>query len=189
MAQPASARVAGIIARSDNERGFWWSPSNQKIYGISGSSRAIDFTLGDSNARANLLNESEVSTIIHQDGYRLWGNRTCSSDPKWAFLSVRRTADMIHESLQRAHLWAVDQNISRNYVSSVVESVNAYMRHLKEIGAILGGECWADPELNTPENLAAGKVYFDFDFTPPAPAEQITFRSHLVDNYFEEVVK
>ena len=93
MAQPASARVAGIIARSDNERGFWWSPSNQKIYGISGSSRAIDFTLGDSNARANLLNESEVVTIIHQDGYRLWGNRTCSSDPKWAFLSVRRTAE------------------------------------------------------------------------------------------------
>ena len=25
-----------------------------------------------------LLNENEVATIIQEDGYRLWGNRTCS---------------------------------------------------------------------------------------------------------------
>lgn len=185
--QPASGRVAGLIARSDNERGFWWSPSNQEIYGITGTARPVDFTLGDVNARANYLNENEVATIIRQDGYRLWGNRSCSSDPKWAFLSVRRTADMINDSLQRAHLWAVDRNITRTYVEDVVEGVNAYLRHLKHIGAILGGECWADPELNSPDQIAQGKVYFNFDFTPPYPAEHITFRSQLVNNYIEEI--
>ena len=71
-----SARVAGVIARSDNERGFWWSPSNREIGGILGTARPIDFALGDSNARANLLNEREIATVIRQDGYRLWGNRT-----------------------------------------------------------------------------------------------------------------
>lgn len=186
--QPASARVAGVIAKSDAERGFWWSPSNREIYGIVGTTRDVAFALGDANARANLLNEANVATIIRQDGYRLWGNRTLSMDPKWAFLSVVRTADMIHESLLRAHLWAVDRNITRTYVQDVVEGVNAYLAHLKATGAILGGTCWADPELNTPANLAAGKVYFDFDFTPPAPAEHVTFRSRLVDDYFEEVV-
>jgi len=93
MNQPASARVAGIISKSDNERGFWWSPSNREMYGILGTARKIDFALGDVNSRANYLNENEVTTIIHKDGYRLWGNRTCSSDPKWAFLSVVRTAE------------------------------------------------------------------------------------------------
>jgi hypothetical protein len=186
--EPASARVAGMIAKSDAERGFWWSPSNREMYGIIGTTRAVDFALGDANARANLLNEQNVSTIIRQDGFRLWGNRTLASDPKWAFLSVVRTADMINESLLRAHLWAVDRNITKTYLEDVVEGVNAYLSHLTQIGAILGGKCWADPDLNTPTNLAAGKVFFDFDFTPPTPAEHVTFRSRLVNDYFEEVV-
>ncbi|MGZ4953586.1 MAG: phage tail sheath subtilisin-like domain-containing protein [Methylobacter sp.] len=185
--QPVSSRVAGMIAKSDNERGFWWSPSNREIYSIAGTSRSISFSLGDVNARANYLNENEVATIIQKDGYRLWGNRTCSSDPKWAFLSVVRTADMIHESLLAAHVWAVDRNITKTYLTDVVEGVNAYLRHLVSVGAVLGGECWADPDLNTPDQIAQGKVYFDFDFTPPYPAEHITFRSHLVNDYIAEL--
>lgn len=187
ISSPNSARIAGLIAKSDNERGFWWSPSNREIYGVIGTSRAIGFALGDPNSPANFLNENEVATIIQKDGYRLWGNRTCSADPKWAFLSVVRTADMIHESLQRAHMWAVDRNITKTYLEDVTEGVNDYLRHLTNVGAILGGRCWADPDLNTPDQIAQGKVYFDFDFTPPFPAEHVTFRSHLVNDYIEEL--
>lgn len=186
--QPSSARVAGIIAKSDNERGFWWSPSNREMFGITGTSRQIDFTLGDANSRANLLNENEVTTIIRKDGFRLWGNRTTSSDPKWAFINVRRTADMINESLLRAHMWAVDRNISRNYIDAVLESVESYLRELKALGAIINGSVWVDPDLNTPEAIAAGHVYFDFDFSANPPAEHITFRSHLVNDYLVEVL-
>ena len=187
--EPVSPRVAGLIAKIDNDRGFWWSPSNQTMNGILGTHRPIDFALGDPNARANYLNENEVTTIIQEDGYRLWGNRTCSSDPRWAFLSVRRTADMINESLLCAHLWAVDRNITKVYVEEVTEGVNAYLRHLKAQGAILGGKCWADPDLNTPQSIQDGKIYFNFDFTPPYPAEHVIFRSHLVDDYIVEVFK
>lgn len=183
----ASPCVAGLLAKSDNERGFWWSPSNQNVNGIIGTARPIDFTLGDPNSRANLLNEKNVATIIRQDGYRLWGNRTLSSDPKWAFLCVRRTADIINDSLLRAHLWAVDRGITKQYVAEVQEGVNAYLRHLTTIGAILGGQCWADPDLNTPDQIAQGKVYWDFDFTPVYPAEHLTFRSHLVNDYISEI--
>lgn len=183
----SSPRVAGLIAKVDNELGFWWSPSNQLINGIVGTERPIDFVLGDASSRANLLNEQDVATIIRQDGYRLWGNRTCSSDAKWTFLCVSRTGDIINDSLLRAHLWAVDRGITKNYVTDVIEGVNAYLRHLTSIGAILGGSCWADPDLNTADQIAAGKVYFDFDFTPTYPAEHITFRSHLVDTYISEV--
>jgi hypothetical protein len=185
--EPASARVCGMIAKSDNDRGFWWSPSNQPVNGIMGTARPIDFKLGDANARANLLNEQEVTTIIRQDGYRLWGNRSTAADPKWAFLSVRRTADIIAESLQRAHLWAVDRNITTTYVEDVTDGVNDYLRSLVAQNAILGGRCWPDPDLNTPANISQGKVYFNFDFTPPYPAEHITFRSQLVNDYVEEV--
>lgn len=178
--KPPSPFVAGLIAKIDSEQGFWQSPSNKEINGIVGTSRAIDFTLGDTSCRANHLNENEVTTIIHQNGYRLWGNRTCSNDERWAFLPVRRTADLINDSLLRAHLWAVDRNITKTYIDDVIEGVNSYLASLKAQGAIISGKCYATPELNTPANIASGKVYFDFEFTPPYPAEQITFRSHLV---------
>lgn len=183
----SSPRVAGLIARIDNELGFWWSPSNQIINGIQGTARTIDFVLGDKSSRANLLNENEVATIIRQDGFRLWGNRTCSSDQKWAFLCVVRTADIINDSLLRSHLWAVDRGITKQYVNDVIEGVNAYLRNLVSLGAILGGTCWADPDLNTADQIADGKVYFDFDFTPVYPAEHITFRSQLTNDYISEV--
>lgn len=184
---PASPCVAGLIAKSDNDRGFWWSPSNQAINGIVGTVRPVDFTLGDANARANLLNEAGVATIIRHDGHRLWGVRSLSDDPKWMQLNVRRTADLINDSLLRAHLWAVDRNISATYIEDVTEGVRAYLRSLVNIGAILGGDCWADPDLNTPDQIAQGKVYFDFDFTPAYAAEHITFRSQLTNDYLVEI--
>ncbi|RPE72542.1 hypothetical protein EDC62_0233 [Tibeticola sediminis] len=184
---PVSSHVAGLIAKIDNERGFWASPSNNPLLGIERAARPIDFGLGRVDSEANLLNEPGVATLIRERGIRLWGNRTCSADPKWAFLSVRRTADMIQESLLQAHLWAVDRAIGKAYVRDVQESVSAYLRHLKSVGAILGGRCWLDEELNSPANIAAGKVYFDFDFTPPAPAERVTFRSHLVADYAADI--
>lgn len=185
--QPASARVAGLISKSDNERGFWWSPSNQEILGITGTARPIDFVMGDSNCVANHLNENNVATIIHQDGYRLWGNRTPATDIKFAFLCVRRTADMVAESLLAAHLWAVDRGITRTYMEDVRDGVDMYLRHLQKVGAILGGSCWVDREINSADQIMQGIVYWDYDFTPVYPAEHLVFRSHIVDDYIEEI--
>ncbi|HDZ3742997.1 TPA: phage tail sheath subtilisin-like domain-containing protein [Vibrio cholerae] len=185
--RPYSARAAGLRARIDAEKGFWWSKSNQEIYGIVGTSQPVDWALGDPNTTANMLNENKVSTIIREGGFRHWGNRTCSTDPKWSFEQTRRTADMINDSVQRSYLWAVDRNITKTFVDDVISGVNAYLRELKALGAILGGECWADKELNTPATIQKGIVYFDFDFCPPYPAEHIVFRSRLNNAYLEEV--
>ncbi|WP_461210387.1 phage tail sheath subtilisin-like domain-containing protein [Desulfocurvus sp. DL9XJH121] len=188
VARPASGRVSGMISGRDNERGFWWSPSNQTMNGIVGVSRPVDFSLSDVNSQANFLNENEVATIIHRDGYRLWGNRTTASDPLFAFLSVRRTCDMVYESIEEALLWAMDRPMSANLIHDVQESVAAYLRHLTAQGALLGGTCWLDEELNTKELLMAGKLYLDFDLEPPAPLEHLTFRAHRENGYYEELV-
>ena len=186
--QPASARVAGLIAKMDSENGFWWSPSNQTLNGVVGAGRPVGFNMSDPNSEANLLNEKSVATIIHKNGYRLWGNRTCATDPMWAFLSVRRTADMIYESIEEAFLWALDRPMSANLVVDIKETVNAYLRHLKAVGAILGGECWLDPGLNSKEQLMAGKLFLDFDIEPAGPLERLTFRAHRNNGYYEELV-
>ncbi|WP_316202969.1 MULTISPECIES: phage tail sheath C-terminal domain-containing protein [unclassified Bradyrhizobium] len=185
--EPASPRVAGLIARVDNVSGFWESPSNKEVYGMGGISRPIDYAYGDKNSRANILNENQIATFIRDDGWYLWGNRTCSADEKFAFLSVSRTADMIDISIAKAHRWAVDRSITKNYLDDVTASVKAYMRQLKTKGAILGGDCWVDPEFNTEADITQGHVTFSYDFTPPYPAERVTFRSHLVSDYIRNL--
>jgi uncharacterized protein len=186
--EDAAPYAAGAQARSDNERGFWWSLSNQEIFGINSLDAPVDWELGNQSSLANILNEGNVATFIREGGFRLWGNRTGSIDQKWAFLCVRRTADIINDSILRAHLWAVDRNITKTYLEEVTESVNGYLRNLENQDAILGGKCWPDPELNSAANITQGKVFFNFDFTPPYPAEHVTFRSQLVNDYISELV-
>ncbi len=184
---PPSAHVAGLIAKTDVDRGFWWSPSNQTLSGIVGTSRPIDYAHGDPNSRANLLNEKGITTIIREDGFRLWGNLLATDDTRWQFLSVRRTADVLMDSLQEAHLWAVDRNITATYYSDVAESVNALIRRLVQREALIGGRCYASPDFNTPQDIALGHATFDFDFTAPYPAQHVTFRANLTDRYLTEV--
>jgi phage tail sheath protein FI len=188
VAYPTSPCVAGIISRMDNTKGFWWSPSNQEIYGITGMARPVDFNISDPNTQANYLNENEVATVIRHEGFRLWGNRTTSSDPNWAFLSVRRTADMVYESLEEAFLWAVDRPFSMNNIVEIAESVNAYLRHLRAVGAILNGKAWIDPTINTKDQMLQGILAVDFDIEPPAPIEHLRFRAHRNPDYYEELI-
>lgn len=188
--QPPSPYVAGLIAAADAAVGGAWAiPSNRLLSGISGTSRPVDFVMGDPNTRANQLNAQNVATIIREDGYRLWGPRTFSSDAKWQYLNVRRTADLVNQSILQSHLWAVDRGIRKNYVANVVEGVNRYLRRLKNPsrGAIVGGEAWADPEANPSDAIQNGNLTIDFEFTPVYPAERLTFRSRLTDRFIEEI--
>ena len=186
--QPTSPRVAGVISRMDNEKGFWWSPSNQILNGVTGMSRPIDFNISDRDSVANYLNRNEVATVIRYDGFRLWGNRMTTPDPLWAFISVRRTADAVYDSIERAFLWALDRPFSAQLLVDIADSVNTFLRHLVSVGAIIGGRCWLDPTLNTPDQLQQGKLYVDFDIEPPAPLEHLIFRAHRNGQYYEELV-
>lgn len=185
----ASASVAGLIARIDNEQGFWKSPSNETVNGIGGLGRPIDWSLGNANSRANLLNEAEVATFIREDGWRLWGNRTASDGALkgFEFLCVSRTADMVDLSIMKAHRYAVDRAITKAYFDDVKASVNAYLRQLRTRGAILGGECFVDPDYNQAADITAGHVTFSYDFTPSYPAEHVTFRSTITDAYIPSI--
>lgn len=56
------------------------------------------------------------------------------------------------------------------------------------VGALVGFKCWADPDLNTPEALEAGRVYFDYDWVETPTAEHITFRSMINNGYLSEIL-
>lgn len=181
--RPYSAFAAGLRARIDYEKGWWWSKSNQEVYNILGVEQVDEFILGERNCDANLLNMQNVSTLIRRAGFKHWGNRLCSSHPQWHFESVRRTADVIEDSIQEAMLAYVDRPLDRQNADDIIGTINAYMRRLVAEGAIFGGRAWLDPELNTAETLAAGELYINYDFGPKSPTELISMRVSVNNEY------
>ncbi|MGE8050612.1 phage tail sheath subtilisin-like domain-containing protein [Pseudomonas monteilii] len=186
--QPGSAWVAGLFAWTDTEYGFWASPSNKEFVGITGTTRSVEFLDGDDTCRANLLNNANIATIIRDDGYRLWGNRTLSSDAKWAFVTRVRTMDIVMDAILYGHKWAVDRSITATYVKDVTDGLQAFMRDLKNQGAIINFEVYADPVLNTASQLEQGKVYWNIRFTDVPPAENPNFRVEVTNQWLTEVL-
>lgn len=188
---PLSPFIAGLVARNDGENGFWSNPSNKEIKGIKKLKQDIEWSLSDPNSEANLLNEKGVATVIRHNGWRLWGARTLGKgnkkDDANKFLNVRRITDTINDSIAKSTIWAVDEDIIKNYIQDVLESVNNYLRNLRRDGAIVNGTAWVDPEENPPENIKEGKVIFSFDYSPVYPGEQVKFKSILTDKYLTEV--
>lgn len=185
---PGSAYAAGLFAQTDALFGFWASPSNKEIAGITGTSRPIEFLDGDDTCRANLLNAANIATIIRDGGFRLWGNRTLSSDPKWAFVTRVRTLDIVMDAILAGHKWAVDRSITKTYVKDVTDGLEAFMRDLKAQGAIVNFEVYPDPELNTASQLEQGRVYWNIRFTDVPPAENPNFRVEVTNQWITEVL-
>lgn len=185
---PGSAYAAGLFAWTDANYGFWASPSNKEIKGITGTSRPIEFLDGDATCRANLLNAANIATIIRDGGFRLWGNRTLSTDLKWAFVTRVRTLDIVMDAILAGHKWAVDRAITKTYVQDVTEGLRAFMRDLKTQGAIINFEVYPDPELNTESQLSQGRVYWNIRFTDVPPAENPNFRVEVTDEWITEVL-
>lgn len=185
--RPYSAIAAGHRCRIDNEKGVWWSKSNQPVYGVTGVEQLDDFEIDDPTCTTNQLNENQVSTIIRYSGFRHWGNYLCSTDPQWSFECVRRTADVIEDSIARAMMSDfIDRPIDAHLGDDMISTINAYLRKLTLQGAINGGRAWLDSELNTKESLAAGKLYIDVEFGPKSPCQTITLTYRINNDYTVE---
>lgn len=181
--RPASPRFAGVQAKVDKQSGFWWSLSNKPINGIGGVSRPIVY--GD---QTNYLNENHVNTTINLgEGWVTWGNRVATGIDLNKFMSVRRTMDFINEALEAAYLEFVDKPFSLANLKFMIESGNAFMKVLRAEGAILGGRVWLDPERNTNEEMAQGRVTLGVDFEPPAPMEDIRMITHRNISYYADL--
>jgi phage tail sheath protein FI len=174
-----------VTAAVDNEFGYWYSPSNKEITGITGVERPISAGVNDANSDANTLNAAGITTVFNSfgTGYRTWGNRNASFPTNTRpdnFISIVRIADVVHESLEKAALQFTDLPINQALADDIRETGNSFIRVLVGRGALIdGSKVVYDPADNTPEQLAAGNITFRIVFMGPTPAERITFKSIL----------
>ncbi|MGC0151045.1 phage tail sheath subtilisin-like domain-containing protein [Chromobacterium vaccinii] len=190
--QPLSARLAGVIAAKDLERGYWWSPSNTEIKGIVGLELDLSARIDDSQSDVNLLNSVGIVTVFNSfgSGFRAWGNRNANYPVEsglTTFISVTRTQDIIDESVRYFSLQHMDKPFDQMLVDTIVESINQFLRKLQGDGAVLGGECWYDPARQTEAELANGHALFSYKFTPPPPFERGTYESVLTGEYLATI--
>lgn len=186
--EPLSPRAAGLRAKVDLEKGFWWSNSNQEILGITGVERSLTARIDDPQSEVNQLNENGITTVFNNygSGLRLWGNRTAAwptvTDMS-SFENVRRTADVINESMRYFSQQFMDMPINQALIDALTESVNGYGRKLIGDGALVGFNCWYDPARNEATELSAGHLLLSYKFTPPPPLERLTFETEITSEY------
>lgn len=182
---PYSSFMAGVLAATDNELGFWNSPSNKEIKGIVGAERNISAALNDANADANKLNEAGITTIFNTfgTGIRTWGNRNASFPTNTSpdnFLSILRISDVVHESMENASLQFIDRPITQALIDAIRETGNSFIRTLIQRGALVSGSRVEFPkDVNTPTEIAAGHLTYDLIIMGSVPGERITFRSYI----------
>lgn len=186
--EPLSIRAAALRAKIDNDKGYWWSSSNQELIGVIGLERPLTARVDDASSEVNLLNENGITTVFNSfgTGLRLWGNRTAA----WPtvtemrnFENVRRTKDIIDESIRYSSLQFVDMPITDSLIDSITESVNLLIRKLIGDEALIGGECWYDQARNPQTELQLGHALFSYKMTVPLPLERGTFETEITSEY------
>lgn len=181
---PPSPYWAGILSASDNNRGFWFSPSNVVIQNILGVEVDLTAAINDSSTDTNQLNAAGICTVFQSygTGIRTWGNRSAAYPVETTpdnFIAVQRVKNVLHESIELSMLPFIDQPITLALIDSIRASVNGYINSLIQRGALIDGFCSYNADDNPPSQVADGQLVFQINMMPPTPAERITFNSLL----------
>ena len=175
----ASGSIAGAYARTDATRGVWKAPA--------GTSATLTGTLGPSvvlrDADNGPLNEKGVNVIrsLPGVGTAIWGSRTLrggvQTGDEYRYVSVRRLALFIEDSLDRGLTWAVFEPNDPALWARIRSTVSAFLDGLFRQGAFQGATAreaylvTCDAETTSLADIEAGVVTVMVGFAPVKPAE------------------
>lgn len=174
---PPSGFAAGMWARIDGSRGVWKAPAGLEatVRGAIGPNVLIGNDLQDN------LNEFGVNCLRSIIGPTVvWGARTraTKSKPEYRYVPVRRTQNMIGESLYNALQAVVFEPNDHKLWSSLRANVGAFMDTLHRAGAFQGEkasdayyvQCGLGSTM-TQADIDGGVVRVVVGFAPLKPAE------------------
>jgi uncharacterized protein len=176
--------VAGVMARTDGQRGVWKAPAG--IDAGMGGIRGMERNLSDAdNGQINPLGVNALRTfpII---GSVVWGARTLRGADvladEYKYLPVRRLALFIEESLFRGTKFAVFEPNDEPLWSQIRLNVGAFLNNLFRQGAFQGQtarEAYfvkCDEETTTQNDINLGVVNVLVGFAPLKPAEFVVIK-------------
>lgn len=168
---------------------FTKSISNVPVPGVAGIKQPRTWDLEDPNTEVGYLNANEVTSVIQHQGFRFWGNRTCSTDPRFAFETGVLTAQWLLDTIIEGCFPFVDQPLTPVLVRDIIESINAKLRATVSQGWLLGANCWYNDDLNNAQDLSQGMLWVDYDYTPVPTLENLKLNQRITDRYLVDFGK
>jgi hypothetical protein len=179
-----SGAVAGVIARTDANRGVWKAPAGIEATLIGVPKLAVKLNDAE-NGRLNLKG-IDCLRSFPVIGNVVWGGRTLRGDDQladqWKYLSVRRTAYFIEETLYRNTQWVIFEPNDEPLWSQIRLNIGAFMQGLFQQGAFQGKtpaqaylvKC--DRETTNQDDINRGVVNIIVGFAPLKPAEFVVVK-------------
>ena len=175
---PPGGHVAGIYARSDEERGVFKAPANEVVGGAS------DLEFQITKGEQEILNPRSVNVIrsFPGRGIRVWGARTLSSDSLWKYINVRRLFIFLEESIEDGTQWVVFEPNDEKLWARVKQTITQFLTQVWRDGALMGNtpeeaffvKC--DRTTMTQNDLDNGRLIVMIGVSPVKPAEFVIFR-------------
>ena len=179
---PACGAVAGVMARTDTQRGIWKPPAGLEagVTGVSGTTQRTDDPLsGRLNPRGiNVIREFPAAGTV------VWGARTLRGDDdlssEFKYIPVRRLTDYIASSLYLGTQFAVFEPNDPDLWAQLRLSVTTFMRGLFRQGAFQQSSkrdeassffVVCDETVNPQSEIDLGRVNVLVGFAPLKPAE------------------
>jgi Bacteriophage tail sheath protein len=179
---PSAGAVAGVLARTDIERGVSVSPSGQAVRGIVGPSVELD------EAAVERLVQARVNPIrfLPGRGFRLWSALTrADTDTEWKYVNVRRLAVFLEESIGQGLQWVVFEPNRPPLWTQARAQVNSFLQVVFRQGAFPASKpeeaffVRCDRTTMTQEDIDSGRLVIVVGIAPVRPAEFVILRIGL----------
>ena len=166
---PPDGVATGTIAARENARGVWVAPANVPLRGVVGLTPAL------AKADEISLFNAHDNLLVHQPGAFVGlSAHTLSTDPSLLQLSVRRLLILLRKiALQRGMRYVFETNTDR-FRRMVRRSFERLLSTLTQLGAIVSFQVVTSGGVNTPDDIANGRLIVQLLVAPTDPVEFIT---------------
>lgn len=182
---PPSGAVAGIYAKTDNERGVWKAPANVSINSVVSPAVKISHAQqAEYNVDVNAGKSINIIRAFTGKGTLVWGARTLAgNDNEWRYISVRRFFNFVEESTKKATEQFVFEPNDANTWVKVQAMIENFLTTLWRQGALQG----IKPEhafyvavglgkTMTPLDILEGRMIIEIGMAAVRPAEFIILK-------------
>ena len=181
---PPSGGIAGVMARTDAQRGVWKAPAGSDARLAS----TVGLTARMRDSECGQLNSLGINCLrtLPAGGNVIWGARTLQGrddqGSEWKYIPVRRMALFVEESIHRGTRWAAFEPNGEALWAKLRLAIDGFMHNLFRQGAFPGSSAReaffvkCDAETMTRDDISNGIVNIQVGFAPLRPAEFVVLR-------------
>lgn len=187
---PPCGAVAGVMARTDTQRGVFKAPAGLGATVVGAEALTVKLT-DDENGQLNPIAVNCLRSFPNI-GHTVWGARTLKGSDQlsddYKYVSVRRLALFIEESLFRGTQWVVFEGNDEPLWAQIRMAIGSFMHRQFLQGAFQGTspkEAYfvkCDATTTTPDDINRGIVNIIVGFAPLQPAEFVVISIQQIRN-------